>query len=381
MLPSIRTGNSFFDVFNTDGFLGDVPLVYFAYAPFMEVLPRKYRFRILNACMSRFIKLALIDWSGRAVPFQFIANDGNLVVNPITLTGLDQQGIAERFDIVVDFSRFRIGDKIRLVNTLRMRDDGRGPKEELSVAEARKRSSEDPVLGDIMEFRVVNSVPSADVPGVTHYAANQDRSQVPNILTEQIPIVAPVRERVIEFKEGFGDSRLNGTGDCIPDCGEAEAFPWVIRVNGQEIHSANANRISLLVPRPGEIEHWTLINGGGWDHPIHLHFEEGVTINRGTAPIPATERLVRKDVWRLRASGRVKFQVQFGEYGGSYVQHCHNTVHEDFAMLQRVQLLTGQAGTPQAAVTPNPTPDGVFYTTPEILPEGDPRNRKFFPSG
>jgi len=23
--------------------------------------------------------------------------------------------------------------------------------------------------------------------------------------------------------------------------------------------------------------------------------------------------------------------------------------------------------------TPNPTPDGVVFTTPEILPEGDPR--------
>jgi hypothetical protein len=139
-----------------------------------------------------------------------------------------------------------------------------------------------------------------------------------------------------------------------------------------------------LIPRPGEIEHWTLINGGGgWDHPIHLHFEEGVTIDRGIAPIPATERLVRKDVWRLRPSGSVKFQVQFGEYGGSYVNHCHNTVHEDVAMLMRVQLLTGAPGSPQAAVTstPNPTPDGVYYTTPEILPEGDPRNRNFFPNG
>jgi hypothetical protein len=30
---------------------------------------------------------------------------------------------------------------------------------------------------------------------------------------------------------------------------------------------------------------------------------------------------------------------------------------------------------PQMVVTPtpNPTPDGVFFTTPEILPEGDPR--------
>jgi hypothetical protein len=82
---------------------------------------------------------------------------------------------------------------------------------------------------------------------------------------------------------------------------------------------------------------------------------------------------VRKDVWRLRDSGRVTFQVQFGEFGGSYVNHCHNTVHEDFAMLLRMQLLAA-SGT-QAAITPtpNPTPDGVFFTTPEVLPEGDPR--------
>jgi hypothetical protein len=49
-------------------------------------------------------------------------------------------------------------------------------------------------------------------------------------------------------------------------------------------------------------------------------------------------------------------------------------VHEDFAMLMRIQLLTGITGSPQTAVTPtpNPTPDGVFFTTPEILPEADP---------
>ena len=145
-------------------------------------------------------------------------------------------------------------------------------------------------------------------------------------------------------------------------------------MNGQDAHSFNANRISQLIPRAGEIEHWTLINGGGgWDHPFHLHFEEGVTIDRGGAPIPATELRVRKDVWRLRPSGRVTFQVQFGEYGGSYVNHCHNTVHEDFAMLARIQLLAGAGAQVAVTPTPNPTPDGVFFTTPEILPEGDPR--------
>src|SRR5215510_8969906 len=312
-------GQYFFDIFTTDGFLGDLPFINMAYAPNMDVLPRKYRFRILNACMSRFWKLALAGPTNTAVPFQFIANDGNFVVNPITLTTLDRQGTAERYDIVVDFSRFRIGDKIKLVNQVQMRDDGRGPKNDLTLAQALAGDPNDPCIGAIMQFRVAASVPSVDVPGVTLFATSPDPSVVPNVLTEQIPIVTPVRTRLVEWgRSGEGDSRDPVTGQCTPDCPETATFPWTVRINGQEAHSMNANRISLLVPKPGEIEHWTYVNGGGgWDHPIHLHFEEGVTIDRGSGSIPAAERLVRKDVWRLRAGGQVTFQVQFGEYGGS----------------------------------------------------------------
>jgi FtsP/CotA-like multicopper oxidase with cupredoxin domain len=373
-----QDGQYFFDIFTTDGFLGDLMFVNFAYAPFFEVLPRKYRFRILSAGMSRFIRLAL-SYNGAAVPFKFIANDGNLTVNPIPLTVLDQQGTAERYDIIVDFSAFPVGSKIHLVNALTMRDDGRGPKDELSLAKALAGDPDDPAVGKIMEFRVVSSVPSVDAPGQTLTIANScgpnDKSQVPAVLTQQIPVVAPVRTRLVEFgRSGNGDSRDPVTGQCTPDCPENMPFPWTIRVNGEEAHSFNVNRVSMIIPKPGEIEHWTYVNGGGgWDHPIHLHFEEGVTIKRGSEPIPATEKLVRKDVWRLRSSGQVTFQVQFGEYGGSYVQHCHNTVHEDFALLMRHNLLSAVGPQMVVTPTPNPTPDGVFFTTPEILPEGDPR--------
>ena len=128
-----------------------------------------------------------------------------------------------------------------------------------------------------------------DVTGVTHTATSVTRDKVvvpPNVLTEQIPIVAPVRERVVEFgRSGPGNSR-DADGQCNPDCPEFATFPWTIKINGQAAHSMNANRISLLIPKPGEVEHWTYINGGGgWDHPIHLHFEEGVTINRGSDSI------------------------------------------------------------------------------------------------
>jgi len=376
-----QNGQLFFDIFNTDGFLGDIPLVNMSYAPYFEVLPRKYRFRILSAGMSRFIKLALANSSGLPVAVTQICNDGNLFPNPVLVTALDQQGTAERVDIVVDFSRFRVGDRLRLVNTLK-HTDGRKPASELTLAQALNGDPQDPAVGAILEFRIVSSVASVDVPGVINTLANScgtnDKSVVPLTLTQQIPIVAPVRERVVEFgRVGTGDSRDPITGQCTPDCPESATFPWTIRVNGTQAHSMNANRVQLLVPKPGEVEHWTYVNtGGGWDHPIHLHFEEGITMNRGNQAIPATELMKRKDVWRLRPAGQVQFQIQFGEYGGSYVNHCHNTVHEDFALLMRIQLLNGVAGSPQNVVTltPNPTPDGVFFTTPEVLPEADPAN-------
>jgi FtsP/CotA-like multicopper oxidase with cupredoxin domain len=369
-------GQYFFDIFTTDGFVGDMPLVNFQYGPVMNVLPRKYRFRLLNGSMSRFIQLAIAGPTNRAVQFDFIANDGNFVVSPLKLSQLDQQGTGERYDIVIDFSKFKIGEQLHLVNLLQQ-TDGRKPDKALSMADALAGKSIDPLVGALMRFVVSSQVQSHDDPAYTYNwgVGSTDPSRVPSTLTQQILIEAPVRTRTVEFGRGNGDSRQGGGfGPCTPDCSEVvQDFPWIVKVNGQASHSMNANRISLLYPKPGEIEHWTYINGGGgWDHPIHLHFEEGVTMNRGNDTIPDTEKLVRKDVWRLRPAGQVTFQVQFGEYGGSYVNHCHNTVHEDFAMLLRLQLLGGERTTITA--TPNPTQDGVIYTAPEILPEGDPRS-------
>jgi FtsP/CotA-like multicopper oxidase with cupredoxin domain len=318
------------------------------------------------------------------VNFLQICNDGNLFVNPITplnaagQPSLDQQGTAERYDIIVDFSRFRIGDVAYLVNTL-LQTDGRKPDSQQRLADILKNgpggvgNPNDPAMGAIMQFRIVSQVQSVDDPTVTLKATDPDLSVVPAVLTEQIPLVTPARTRTVFWgRAGTGDSIQPATGQCIPDCPTENPFPWTVIVDGGQPHSMNANRVSLEYQKPGTIEHWTYVNeGGGWDHPIHLHFEEGVTFDRnGVAPPPA-ENLVRKDVWRLRPAGTVSFQIQFGEYGGAYVNHCHNTVHEDFALLMRIQLLNGFAGTPQAGVTrtPNPSPEGVTYTTPEVLPE------------
>jgi hypothetical protein len=85
-------------------------------------------------------------------------------------------------------------------------------------------------------------------------------------------------------------------------------------------------------------------------------------MNRGNDAIPSTELLVRKDVWRLRPGGRVQFQIQFGEYGGSYVNHCHNTVHEDFACSRPVRTAAVvAAGAVPARVSLVPRSSGRSY--------------------
>ena len=107
--------------------------------------------------------------------------------------------------------------------------------------------------------------------------------------------------------------------------------------------------------------------GSGWDHPIHIHFEEGQILNRnGVAPSPAESG--RKDVYRLRDNGSVTLKMQFRDWGGMFMEHCHNTMHEDNAMLLRWDL---DSGTPFLSPLPTPIskPTGVTFETPdEILP-------------
>ena len=120
-------GQLFMDIFQFDGFIGDVMCVNLTYRPYFEVERRKYRFRILNASVSRFFKYGLSDGS----PMIQIANDGNLLPAPVVQTVSDEQGIAERYDWVIDFSRYNVGDKVWMVNVCE-HQDGKKPANDLS---------------------------------------------------------------------------------------------------------------------------------------------------------------------------------------------------------------------------------------------------------
>jgi FtsP/CotA-like multicopper oxidase with cupredoxin domain len=134
--------------------------------------------------------------------------------------------------------------------------------------------------------------------------------------------------------------------------------------------AADFGRISAA-PRFGTREIWTLKNGGGgWDHPIHIHFEEGQILARDGSlnNVPAAER-GRKDVYRLRPGGSVTITMQFRDWGGMFMEHCHNTVHEDNAMLLRWEIDDNGAPFLRPLPTPIPFPQGVQFRPPtQILP-------------
>ena len=114
-----RTGQLYFNIFNRDGFLGDRMTVNWAWMPYLEVRPRRYRFRILNGSVARFFKIALVSAAGVRVPFHMVANDGNIMQHAIPFPNpqsqdLPLQSVGERFDIVVDFSKYRQGDEALL---------------------------------------------------------------------------------------------------------------------------------------------------------------------------------------------------------------------------------------------------------------------------
>jgi manganese oxidase len=336
------------DIFEFDGFLGDRITVNLTYKPFMEVERRKYRFRILNGSVSRFFKVALSDGS----PMIQIGNDGNLLPQPVVLTKLDEQGIAERYDIVIDFTRYSIGQKVWMVN-LAEHQDGKRVDKDLSISEALSGNSPDPGVGKFLEFRIVRNPAQPDISQVP-------ATLIPNPDLSAIPVA---RERIFEFNRGANQT----TNDPV----SSFFGPWGIETDNQSgTLAADFGRISAA-PRFGTREIWTLKNGGGgWDHPIHIHFEECQTLARdgSSSNVPAWER-GRKDVWRLRPGGEVKITLQFRDFGGMFMEHCHNTMHEDNAMLLRWEIDDGGPPFLRPLPTPIPKPQGVTFVAPtEILP-------------
>ncbi|MBT6537752.1 MAG: multicopper oxidase domain-containing protein [Rhodospirillaceae bacterium] len=280
-------GNAVFDVFNTEGFLGDKMTINRIIQPHLNVEPRKYRFRLLNGGPSRFYSLVL----STGQKFTVISNDGNIMPAPVEVSELPM-AVANRYDVIIDFSHYRPGEHVDLLNILEQFDGG-GPT----------GRSLDPGMA-MMRFNVVP-------------ATGPDNSRVPERLRELPPIdlseVRAHREWDFDYTGGM----------------------WTINGKHADMMKTDAD------VREGTAEIWTLKNvGSTWSHPVHIHFEEFQILEIDGRPIePGSLMNSRKDTFWLGPNQVAKLFFRFRDFHGRYILHCHNVVHEDHAMMLRWDIL------------------------------------------
>jgi FtsP/CotA-like multicopper oxidase with cupredoxin domain len=327
-----------------------------------------------------------------------VANDGNIMEHAVPFDGsmdldndgdrqehngiLPLQAIAERYDIVVDFSKFAAGTRLYLVNIME-HDTGIGVKKNIPLAEVlneqykaviERRDGQDyrwrdgdPGVGMVMQM-VVREYAGTDLsmnPAEYEPARSgkpAGRKMVPLWLDRGDPNHLRTLDNARRREFVFGRS-VN-----------TDSLPWTIKTDDGAAYLADTRRIDAapqLATGPteagtsgtGTVEVWSLKTGGGWSHPVHVHFEEGIILRRGGLPPPEWEKWARKDVYRIGSEAdstqSVEFAIRFREFAGTYMEHCHNTQHEDHSMLLRWDI--EHPGQVLVMPTPLPTWEGVQY--------------------
>jgi FtsP/CotA-like multicopper oxidase with cupredoxin domain len=297
-----ETGLMFFDLFETDGILGDKFIVNGKIQPYLVVQPRRYRFRVLDGGPSRFYQLFLTDrGANTSIAFWQISNDGNLLPKPLKVTSLPM-AVAERMDVVIDFRPWA-GKTLYFENRLRQ-SDGRGPDENIGTAGSLMAAGQG---NFILQFRV-ESTPVAD--------NSVDFETTPSAAFYTLPArAAPRVTRTFRF------NRVNGL--------------WTI--NGRPFPEDGAPAFRV---KTNTAEEWRIQNNsGGWMHPVHVHFEEHQIIRRNGKVVSAGNvEYARKDVSRLQHGELNRLFFRFRDFEGAYPMHCHNTLHEDHSMMLRFDI-------------------------------------------
>ncbi|NMH94496.1 multicopper oxidase domain-containing protein [Pseudonocardia bannensis] len=281
-------GNLMYDDAGHSGLWGDVILVNGRPWPVMTVAKRKYRFRILNASLSRGFRLQLSD----AVPMTVIGTDGGLMPAPQQTVQL-RIGMAERYEVVIDFARYKKGDKIELRN--------------LGVP----NSTDYDNTGKVMRFEVTDD--PFDPAG----------NEVPAVLNPNMEVMGllPAQAKAttkIEVVRKNGLWTINGT-------------TW------EDVIESGYKKV-VANPELDEIQIWEIKNSsGGWFHPVHIHLVDFQILDRNGKPPFAFEK-GPKDVAYVGENETVRAIMKFTHQTGRYMIHCHNLPHEDHDMMTQFRV-------------------------------------------
>jgi spore coat protein A len=303
-------------------FFGETICVNGKATPYLEVEPRKYRFRLVNGSNARFYHLTMLPSdragkpTGRAVdapPFNQIGSDAGLMPAPQAFHYLIVSP-GERFDIVIDFSE-HAGKNFVITND----------------APAPYARGGEVVATDVMQFRV------------SKLLSGKDTSSLPDTLVPFTPlsVADAVQERVLDLTE------MDRPSDGYSMIGLLGRKHWCDPITEN--------------PKAGSTEIWSFANTTGDVHPIHTHLVRFQVINRqafdvqqylqnnklvmmgNPMPPERNERPAWKDTVKTYPGYLTRVIQRFDLPSGTqaapgqefrYVWHCHVLEHEDNEMMR-----------------------------------------------
>jgi spore coat protein A, manganese oxidase len=314
-------------IFNPE-FFGNTIVVNGKTWPFLEVEQRRYRFRFLNGCNSRFLLLELSN----GLPFWQIGTEGGFLPAPLELQRL-LLGPAERADVIVDFTNVGVGTEIILRNL--------GPDEPFGGGEP--PGDFDPAdpetTGQVMQLRVVPATgPDTSTP--------PDRLRLARIA----PLPAPMVSRQVSLNEVDSETVLVSTdadGNVVLDCEGGEPFGPKAALLGTLAGGAGVplgwDDPITENPAVGATEVWELHNFTEDAHPIHIHEILFEVVNReeletGNVRDPEPwEAGARKDTV-IAYPGEITRVKATYDRAGLFVWHCHIVEHEDHEMMRPYRI-------------------------------------------
>ena len=271
----------------------------------LEVDRGAYRLRLLNGSNARIYKLAWED----GTPLQVIGTDGGLLESPVTRDYLTLAP-AQRLDLWVDFRKWEPGTTINLVN---LPSDVIGGGDEFTIFSANIEDNE----GDVLE----------------------------------LPQTFPAHDKLDPSQA------VNGNSPRVFELGMGMGMQWMI--NGRTFEMTDVAKDERV--RLGDIEVWEFYNQGAGmgmggrgmggmsqAHPMHIHGLQFKILDRQIEP--GTEEVYQSvsdgfvdegwhDTVLVMPGERVRVLMEFTDFTGLYMYHCHNLEHEDMGMMRNYEVV------------------------------------------
>jgi FtsP/CotA-like multicopper oxidase with cupredoxin domain len=305
--------------------------------PRLTVERRKYRFRFLNGCDSRWLQLQFADpkLKPTGLELHVIGTDGGFVTGAPLATDSIRLAPAERNDVIVDFSAVPAGTRLVLTNV--------APDEPFGGTLKTSSTSDAGTTGQVMAFDVVAATgPDTSVLPASLHPPSDGFEPKGNPVVRNLTIT--------EF-----DSIIDPAGPSEAQLGNAAGpLPWGAPIS-EHI-------------RQGTTERWNIVNRTADAHPIHLHQTQFRVVGRvpidlasydaaiaacqknpaATNCPPDPAHFVKKGAsasppFAWEAGPKDTLQTNPGEMTtldaffdipGLYVWHCHIISHEDNEMMR-----------------------------------------------